>query len=1189
MLNLRLTQFADSDDQHGVEIVFEGDGRARQTAVSRFTFALSAQDQEDLRWYLEDYLQYPLDPAPKIAARIEARMATLGAELFAKIFESNDDARDLWASVRPELSDTRVEIASGVREATTIPWELIRDPKTDMPLALRAQAFVRASSQAAQPPRLEQTGSGPIRILLVICRPQRGDDVPFRSVASRLLKGLSDADPEAVQLDLLRPPTFEQLARKLRAAKAKGEPYHVVHFDGHGAYGEDGLRPGAHGYLMFENRALSENYELIDGPRLGSLLAETQVPVLILNACRSAHSEPPSAPVVVAGAQNPHAEVRALGSLAQEIMDAGVAGVVAMRYNVFVETAAQFMADLYGPLVEGLTLGEAVSFGRKQLGAQPLRSIAFDAVRLEDWPVPVVFEAAPVALFSKRVGAPKLKITLGQGEGARARATLDARLPAPPDVGFFGRDETLYELDRAFDTQRVVLLHAYAGSGKTTTAAEFARWYLLTGGVEGPVLFASFEQYKPLARTLDAFGQMFDQVLERAGTHWLTLSDAERRDVALQLMRQAPVFWIWDNVESVAGFPTGTPSRWSVEEQREIADFLRAARDTKAKFLLTSRRDEHGWLGDLPARISVSPMPFMESVQLTRALAEKHGRRLNEIEDWRPLLEFTQGNPMTITVLVGQALRDGLRTREQINGFVAKLRAGEAVFKDEASEGRTRSLAASLNYGFENAFSEPERRQLALLHLFQGFVNVGALCWMGDPETDWCLPEVRGLTRESGIALLDRAAEVGLLTAHGGGYYSIHPALPCFFKKLFDEYYAGSESPAIRALVEVVAELGHYYHREYNEGRREVIAALAAEEANLLHVRDLARKHGWWPQVIETMQGLRMLYAHTGRRVEWARLVEEIVPDFVDPANDGPPAGLEEQWSLINDYRVRLAVEARQWAEAERLQRAIVEWARQRASAALALTPEEWDSAQRNWIRSLGIFLHELGQIQRETGRPECVESYKEAYDLELSIKDEPGAAIAAFNLGTAFKNLPTVRSLDEAERWYQRSLDLQSEGDRLGQGRSLAQLGYVAYERFEDARKAARPEAELLGHFNTALKFYLEALDLTPHDAVNDLAVAHNQLGLIYAAAGNLEQALAHYRKSIGYQEAQGNTYGAALTRENVAIALGQWGRFADAKDYAFAGLQGFEAYGEGAKEDILKTLKLIAQIEKGLKGSGE
>ena len=65
----------------------------------------------------------------------------------------------------------------------------------------------------------------------------------------------------------------------------------------------------------------------------------------------------------------------------------------------------------------------------------------------------------------------------------------DPALPATPDAGFWGRDETLLALDRAFDTHPIVLLHAYAGSGKTATAAEFARWYALTGGVEGPVLF----------------------------------------------------------------------------------------------------------------------------------------------------------------------------------------------------------------------------------------------------------------------------------------------------------------------------------------------------------------------------------------------------------------------------------------------------------------------------------------------------------------------------------------------------------------------------------------------------------------------------------------------------------------------------------------------------------------------------
>ena len=195
-----------------------------------------------MRWYLEDYLQYPRDPAPKIAARIEKRMAEIGTELFKGVFQSNDDARDLWAALRPKLSDTRVEIVTGVEEATTLPWERLRDPKTDVTLALRAQSFVRAHHGAAERPRVPQAGAGPIRILLVICRPRGADDVPFRSVANRLLKGLSGTHQDALRLDVLRPPTFEQLSRVLREAKTQNEPYHVVHFDGHGTYGEAGRR-----------------------------------------------------------------------------------------------------------------------------------------------------------------------------------------------------------------------------------------------------------------------------------------------------------------------------------------------------------------------------------------------------------------------------------------------------------------------------------------------------------------------------------------------------------------------------------------------------------------------------------------------------------------------------------------------------------------------------------------------------------------------------------------------------------------------------------------------------------------------------------------------------------------------------------------------------------------------------------
>ncbi len=158
-----------------------------------------------------------------------------------------------------------------------------------------------------------------------------------------------------------------------------------------------------------------------------------------------------------------------------------------------------------------------MAWARGNLADEPNRKIAYDARPLQDWVVPVVWERTPLSLWPQKPEGAPLRIKLDSG--AATAGALDRELPKPPDVGFFGRDETLYALDRAFDRHSIVLLHAFAGSGKTTTAAEFARWYALTGGIEGPVLFTSFERHLPLARALDKIGEIFGPDLERAGIH----------------------------------------------------------------------------------------------------------------------------------------------------------------------------------------------------------------------------------------------------------------------------------------------------------------------------------------------------------------------------------------------------------------------------------------------------------------------------------------------------------------------------------------------------------------------------------------------------------------------------------------------------------------------------------------------
>jgi tetratricopeptide (TPR) repeat protein len=485
-----------------------------------------------------------------------------------------------------------------------------------------------------------------------------------------------------------------------------------------------------------------------------------------------------------------------------------------------------------------------------------------------------------------------------------------------------------------------------------------------------------------------------------------------------------------------------------------------------------------------------------------------------------------------------------------------------------------------------------DKKKLALLHLFQGFVDVDVLRVMGDPEADWCLPEVRGLTREAGIALLDRAAEIGLLSAHGSGYYSIHPAVPWFFRGMFEKHYPANKRAndgsnamiAAHAYVVATGEFGKLYHNHYNEGYRDHLTILEAAEPNLLHARDLALRHGWRRGVIGAMQGLHMLYVHSGRRAEWARLVDDVKNHFVNASTDGPLPDREDEWATVNEYRVHLALEARRWAEAERLQQAYVRWIRERAAAALTVPSEALDDAQRHMLRQLAFGLGLLGQIQRDSGQTVCLTSYSDATEVARRAGDQDAEARNAFNLGSAYMYLPTIRNLDEAERWYLRSLDMYDSQQHHYRSKCMGQLGAIAHKRFNEARATKRPEMKILEHINAALRFYHEALRLLPINAVADLAVVHAQLGNIYGDADDLDRALPHYQDSIRYDEKQNNLYGAAQTRYSVAWYLALAGRLANARAYALAALRNFETYGDRAADKIQNTRNLLAEIDRRL-----
>jgi tetratricopeptide (TPR) repeat protein len=227
--------------------------------------------------------------------------------------------------------------------------------------------------------------------------------------------------------------------------------------------------------------------------------------------------------------------------------------------------------------------------------------------------------------------------------------------------------------------------------------------------------------------------------------------------------------------------------------------------------------------------------------------------------------------------------------------------------------------------------------------------------------------------------------------------------------------------------------------------------------------------------------------------------------------------------------------------------------------------------------------LHELSEIQREQGAAKSVDGYLEALSLAEQIQNSQAAATCAFNLGHAYEDLPGIRDLALAERWYQRSLDLYGKEDRMGRARCLVQLGSVAHERFLDAKEADRPPEECLGHLSQSEQYNRQALEMFPANAVRELAATHNQLGVVYAAAGHIDPALHHYRESIRYREVMQDPFGAGQSRFNAAVARADEGRFAEARDWAQSALRDYQSC-ENADAQVVKTLKLLEQIESGL-----
>ena len=829
-------------------------------------------------------------------------------------------------------------------------------------------------------------------------------------------------------------------------------------------------------------------------------------------------------------------------SVGNQLLKAGVRGVVAMSYLVYVQTAVRFVARLYQGLVNGEELSRAVTWAREELRAHPGRSSPVGEVSLRDWVVPVLFQAAPARLMPAAPERPLVQLSPELLQEDLAQAGTEIGCPEPPLYGFTGGDSTILKLEQAFQRETIVLLQGMAGVGKTETAVGFARWLAQTGALGGPIFFFSFEQHLPLSQVCDQVGMAFNALISKSlNTEWRLLQPKQRREVALKLLRQVPCLLIWDNIGPVAGFPKGAGSAWQPEELEELRAFLSALRGGASRVLLTSRRDER-WLGKIYQVIELGGLKLVEAQELADKVLGRAGinaAQTRALPQYNDLLRYLGGNPLAIQVILPELER---RLPEEL---LKALKSGAiSLGEDDPAQGRSHSLRASLSYRLDAI--EPQLRQrMSVLALFQGFVDANVLASIC--QVDGAPPDLVGLERDAWLPILDSAAEVGLLRNAGAGYYITHPALPWFFREPLQGAFPEHVDWLQRAFVAVYGKIADHLSQLFYKKAELAIHLLKAEENNLRQALLLARSCTDWESVQGILYGLNPLITLQGRWAEWADILDHLQKDTT-LAVGTPLAGCESLWASIQGYRAEQALYQSDLTKANEIYNRLLKQFQQ-----------EGDEPNQATV------LHQLGLIAQERRKFSDAEVwYRRSLEIRERIGNERGMASTLHQLGIIAQDR---RKFEEAEGWYRPSLEIAERiGDERGQASTLHQLGMIAQERrrFDEAEGQYRHSLEIEERIGDE----------------RDQASTLHQLGMVAQERRKLDEAEDWYRRSLEIAERIGDEQDQACTLHQLGMIAQERGRFGEAEGWYRRSLEIEERIGDERRQaSTLHQLGTIAQ----------
>jgi tetratricopeptide (TPR) repeat protein len=1145
------------------ELLVDLDSGGRSSATGSGS-PIDAAGLEDLRWYLEDYLQTPFGVYSDRGSRIAGQFADWGRALFDSVLGTEQ--------VRGEYADlharglAEIAVRSEVPERLGLPWELMRAPGSAVPLALDGIGITRCLAKS--PDDCVDAAGERLRVLMVISRPASVRDVGYQMIARPLLRSVASVHG-GVDLEVLRPPTLEALAARLRDARDAGAPFQVVHFDGHGVAADEGA-------LAFERPGGGADY--VSAGRLAEVLTSADVPVTVLNACQS-------------GAIGKRLEA----AVATGLLSGGVAAVVAMSYRVYAVAAAEFMMAFYDRLLAGGTISEAVRAGRSRMARHPGRPSPKGELPLEDWAVPVYYRHREVRF--RQLRAVPSPAPVADRDGG----------PLAQEEAFVGRDDLFCLLETAARTDRVLVLHGPGGTGKTELAKAFGRWWRDTGGVDRPdgVFWHSFEPGLP---SLGLDGAILETGIRLYGSEFALKDPGARRDLVLERMRAHRLLLVWDNFESVATMPGDVTSPLDESARTELKDFLHEAAHGQSTILVTSRTPE-GWLGDV-RRLTIGGLLPQEAVEyadqilapVPAAAARRTDRSLAE------LLEWLDGHPLSMRLILPY-----LATTEPA-ALLAGLQGTQSLpvaEKDTAAEenARTWSLTASVGYSIVH-LSPAGRRLVVALSLFHGAADTEILGAFSAQED--APQRFRDISAVEWAMVLGEAAGVGLLTTRADGGYDIHPALPAYLAAQWRSeepgIYPNARAAADRALLGACAAASEHWGKTMTaEASAEAYAFINRNRRTMGCMLSYALDNRQWNAAVPIYIMLCQYLDRGGLGEEarsWSDRARRAIegPGGIPSAGDLPALRIEDVQDLLEDLRdpSALSPEAAreylptigeylsaipQWVDAEP---ALSFWSVVVLSQADMLARAgDLDAAETRYreLRRLENFpgfpttgfaatYRNFGKVAEQRGQlAEAEEMYRNALAIYEEVGDREAIAELLRSLGTVEHE---QGRWDEAERHYRRALAILKEatGDLHSTQLTYDRLGQIMEDR---------------GRLSEAEKWYAESLALAEqrHDWDGTARSMHN-LGKLSDKRGQLDEAERWYRRCLTLAERVRDRRGMAAVYHGLGMVALRRGK-SESEEWFRRSLAIHDELGDrgGVADDYIK-LGMIAIARRQMDEAG-